>query len=49
MASTDYCESQEDCYLCGHGKKMREKLAEYEDAEQFAHALAATEPKGDAT
>jgi uncharacterized protein (UPF0335 family) len=34
MASTDYCESQEDCYLCGHGKKMRLKLAEYEAAER---------------
>ena len=30
MASTDYCESQEDCYQCEHGKKMRQKLAEYE-------------------
>ena len=46
MASTDYCESKEDCYLCGHGKKMREKLADYEEAEQFSRVLADTDTTG---
>ncbi len=30
-ASTEYCASQEDCYLCPHGKQMRFSLSDYED------------------
>lgn len=30
-ASTEFCESQEDCYSCPHGKEMRFRLSAYED------------------
>lgn len=34
MASTDFCESQEDCYQCLHGKKIRLRLSYYEELQE---------------
>lgn len=31
IASTEYCEAQEDCYQCEHGRQMRKRLSDYED------------------
>lgn len=31
MASTEYCLSHRDCYECGHGRKVFQTLAAYED------------------
>lgn len=48
MASTEFCESQEDCYCCLHGREVFKCLAAYEDAMPLERAqeLAKAEKDG---
>ena len=41
MASTEYCLSKRNCYECGHGRKVFQRLATYEDLGRTPEEMAA--------